>query len=73
MQNSAGGESLNIGSNIKNHRESLSLTQKQLADRVHVNNTMICQIERGSKTPNITLVIAIADALGCSIEDLIRE
>lgn len=68
-----GGEKVDIGSNIRSYREALSLTQKQLADQVNVNNTMICQIERGSKTPNITLVIAIADALGCSIEDLIKE
>ena len=63
---------LDIGKNIKQRRESLSWSQKELAERVHVNNTMICQIERGSTIPNTILLLAIAKEFQCSLDDLVK-
>ena len=38
---------MNIGATIKAKRLALGMTQKQLAEKVFVDQSMICQIERG--------------------------
>lgn len=64
---------MSIGTNVKTKRLKLGMTQKVLADKVNVDQSLICQIERGSKTPNLLLGKEIADALGCRIDDLFAE
>ncbi|MBO5990948.1 MAG: helix-turn-helix transcriptional regulator [Lentisphaeria bacterium] len=49
------------------------MTQKELAEKVNVDQSMICQIERGTKTPSLPLSVEIAEALGCDIHDLFKE
>ena len=49
------------------------MTQEELANRVSVAQSMIAQIERGSKMPTLTLACDIASALGCQITDLISK
>ena len=49
------------------------MTQKQLAEKVFVDQSMICQIERGTKTPSLPLGKEIADALGCNVDDLLKS
>ena len=46
------------------------MIQQNLADLVHVEQSMICQVERGTKVPTLPLGAEIAEALGCSLEDL---
>lgn len=62
---------MSIGTNIKEKRLELGMTQKELAERVSVDQSMICQIERGTKAPSLPLGIEIAAALKCRIEDLV--
>ncbi|GAA6514587.1 hypothetical protein K370107A2_15900 [Merdimmobilis hominis] len=62
---------MSVGANIKAKRTALNLTQRELAQRVNVDPSMICQIERGTKMPTLPLGKEIADALGCTIEELI--
>ena len=66
-----GVEKVSIGSNIKARRVALDMTQKELAERVNVDQSMICQIERGTKAPSLPLSKEIADALECQLDDLI--
>ena len=54
---------MNIGATIKAKRLALGMTQKQLAEKVFVDQSMICQIERGTKTPSLPLGKEIADAI----------
>ena len=61
---------MSIGENIRRIREKKNITQKELAAKVFVGNSMICQIERGTKVLTVPLGKAIADALGCSLDDL---
>ena len=61
---------MSIGENIKSRRLALGMTQQEIADKVQVNQSLICQIERGSKTPNLLLSKETADALGCLVDDL---
>ena len=60
----------NIAENIIRRRTAAGLTQMQLADKVGVAQSMICQIERGTKVPTIPLGKQIAKALKCKIDDL---
>ena len=60
---------MNIGMNIKNRREKLGITQKQMAENLSLTQSMIAQVERGTKIPNMILGLAIARMLGCTMED----
>lgn len=64
---------MSIGEAIKNLRLSAGLSQTGLASKVNVSAPMITMIERGTKVPSLPLSKAIADALGCSIVDLLGE
>ena len=62
---------MSVGTNIREKRRALDMTQKELAEKVNVDQSMICQIERGTKAPSLPLSIEIAEALKCHIADLI--
>lgn len=64
---------MSIGANIKSRRLKIGLSQKELAEAVNVHQSMICQIERGTKMPTLLLSKEIADALHCQINDLLLE
>ena len=64
---------MTIGENIKNQRLKANISQKALADKLQITQSMVCQIERGSKIPSILLGRGIAEALGCSIDDLMKN
>lgn len=64
---------IKVGNNIRNIRQSKSLSQEQLADKACVHRTYIGMIERAEK--NITLVSLekIAKALSVKIEVLLGD
>lgn len=62
---------MSIGANIKARRLALNMTQKELAEQVNVEQSMICQIERGTKTLSLPLGAEIAQALGCELSSLL--
>ena len=64
-----GWKKMSIGTNMKEKRISCGMTQKELAEKVNVDQSMICQIERGTKAPSLPLSLEIAAALNCSIQD----
>lgn len=66
-------EALSLGENIKTRRKGKGLSQEELAGRVLVSTPMICQIERGTRNPSLQLGKAIADALGCTMDELLSE
>ena len=55
---------------IKELREQASLTQEQLAERLHVSRQTIISLERGRYNPSILLAGKIARAFGLSIESV---
>ncbi len=63
---------MDIGANIRKRRIEVEMSQKDLAEKVQVTQSMLCQIERGTKIPTMALGKEIADALGCRMESLIR-
>lgn len=64
---------LNIGKMVRLQRLQRHFSQKQLAELVGVNDTMICQIERGLKIPSLPVAFDIAKALECTLDELCRE
>ena len=57
---------MNIGDSLKKHRLAAGMTQTQLGDAVGVTESMICQLERGTKTLTVPLGKDIACALDVS-------
>ena len=64
---------MNIGANLRRLREAVNMSQGELAQKVNVSQSMICQIERGSKSMTISLGAEIASVLGCELQDLIKS
>lgn len=64
---------MSIGENIKFLREQNNFTQKELAEKVNVKQSMIAQLERGSKVLSVPLAEQIAIVFNCSIIDLISN
>ena len=57
------------GDMLKNKRLEAGLSRKELGDKVNVTESMIGQLERGTKTLTLPLAKEIAKVLGCSISD----
>lgn len=64
---------MSLSENIRNRRIKKSFTQQQFAEKVGVDRSMIAQIERGSKIPNMMLGREIARVLECSMDELVKE
>ena len=57
--------------NLREIRILAGLTQKELAERSGVSQTMISAVERGEAQVTLIKAKMIANVLGCSLEDLI--
>lgn len=58
--------------NIRSIRKKQNLSQKELAERVHLSQTVLCRYELGVRTPRLQVAKRIADALGCTVDELIE-
>jgi transcriptional regulator with XRE-family HTH domain len=57
-----------LGDQIKSARQSLNLTQGELASRVHVSRPMISRYERGTDAPVINVLALLAIELDVKFE-----
>ncbi len=57
---------------IKYLRTQAGLSQKELADLLHVNQTAVSQWERGVTYPNMPTLLALSDIFGVSSDCLLR-
>ena len=64
---------MNVGASIRAIRESRGMTQEDLAKKILVSQSMLCQVERGTKSPSFPLVVDISKALGCEVSDFIND
>lgn len=64
---------MSIGENIKDMRQRKEWTQRELAERVGIGQSMIAQIERGTKTVTMPLGKQIAEVFGCTLDDLFND
>ncbi|MBQ4649188.1 MAG: helix-turn-helix transcriptional regulator [Firmicutes bacterium] len=56
---------------IKEARENKGYTQKELADRLNVSDRAVSKWERGAGFPDVTLLEALSDELGITMQCLI--
>lgn len=61
-----------MGARIKEARLKSNLTQEQLAEKLGIGPTYICDIERGAKFPSFGLFINIVDVLNVSADYILR-
>lgn len=52
--------------NIKERREELDLSQKELAEKAGISQSFLCDIEQGRSKPSIDTALKIAEALDIS-------
>jgi len=62
-----------LGKRIRDERLLLRLTIEQLAERVNKSTNYIGQIERSDGKPSLETVVDIANALGTSVDSLLRD
>ena len=61
---------MNIGKKIKQYRAQYAYTQEQLADKLGVSAQAVSKWENNSAMPDITLLPALAEIFGVSIDEL---
>ena len=49
--------------NIRERREKLGISQKELADRCGIAQSTLCDIEQGRSKPSLTVAVKLANAL----------
>lgn len=64
---------MSVGSNIRRLREKKGMKQVEVAEQVGITQAMLCQIERETKNPSLQVGMEIAKALGCTVDELLRD
>lgn len=54
-------------------RRDAKISQEELAHRAGIHRTYVSQIERGLKSPTLQILIQIANALGTSASQIIKD
>lgn len=65
-------DNIKTGTLIKELRKEKGMTQKDLADLLHITDKAVSKWERGLCAPDISLLEPLSDALGASIIELIE-
>lgn len=62
---------MTLGKNIRKKRLEYDIEQQELAKRVGINKTLLCNIEKGRRRPSVDVLNKIADILHCSVDELL--
>ena len=62
-----------VGLNLQRLRREKGLSQEELADLANIHQTYLSGVERGKRSPTVTVLQRIAAALGADIEDLVQR
>ena len=60
------------GAPIAEARKAMGLTQRQLAETLHISDRTVSKWERGAGFPDVALLEPLADALGLTVRSLLR-
>lgn len=58
---------------IRRRRREMDMTQEELARRVGVTQSAVGKWETGDCAPTVAKLVAVADALGCTVDALIGK
>jgi transcriptional regulator with XRE-family HTH domain len=64
------GELEDIGSRLREKRDSVGISQRELARRIGLSASMISQIESGQSKPSVSTLYDIVTELGVSVDDI---
>lgn len=59
------------GNFIVNRRKAINMTQKELADKLHITDKAVSKWERGLSFPDISSLIPLSEVLNVSLYDLL--
>jgi transcriptional regulator with XRE-family HTH domain len=62
-----------VGRNVREARQAAALSQEALADKAGIDRTYVSGVERGVRNPTVTIVVRLAEALGVTTADLLRQ
>ncbi len=62
-----------LGARIRLLRIAREMRQEDLAERLNSSPEYVSDLERGTKTPSLALLYDLADALGTTIDELVRH
>lgn len=62
-----------VSVNVRNRRNSLKMTQNELAESAKISIRAVQRVEGGERAPRGSTINAIAKALNCSIDELYRD
>lgn len=65
-------DNMKTGKLIAELRKKQGLTQQQLADKLNLSNKTISKWESGNGSPDISNLPLLAEALGISVDELLR-
>lgn len=57
---------------LKTLRKKKQITQKDLANALHISQTSVSKYERGESEPDLEMVIKMADFFGVTIDEFVR-
>ena len=60
-----------LAANVKSARLAAGISQEELAFRAGIDRTYASQIERAIANPSLGITCSVADALGCTLIDLL--
>ena len=60
-----------IGKNIKYYRNTLGLTQTELANMLYITRQALSSYEKGIRLPDINMLTAMADIFDITIDSLV--
>ena len=60
-----------LAANVRSTRLAAGISQEELAFRAGIDRTYASQIERAIANPSLGITCAVADALGCTLIDLL--
>ncbi len=63
---------MKIGENIRTYRESISISQESLAEKVYVSRQTISNWENGKSYPDLNSLILLSDTFNMTIDHLIK-
>ncbi|HEY7667139.1 MAG TPA: XRE family transcriptional regulator [Actinomycetota bacterium] len=66
------GELEDIGSRLREERDRVGISQRELARRIGLSASLISQIESGQSKPSVSTLYAIVTELGVSVDDVFR-
>ena len=63
---------MEVGNQIKKYRQSINLTQEELAEKIYVTRQTVSNWENGKNYPDLNSLIMLCDLLDISLDILVK-